>query len=225
VTDTRRPRVVELVGPAGAGKTTLARALPGLVPDVRAGLTLWGLPRPLLLAGALAVMPAVAAAARGRPLRGAAVRQMIRLGALRHALERAAAGGARLIVLDEGPVFALSWLEVFHARDDDPAWRQWRRRALQEWGGRLDVVVRLDAADSVLAHRIRTRAKPHPLKQSPDAEIFHFLACFRRAFDQVIGELAGFGHLRVLELDPGGDPPGGRAARLRDALEEVPSGH
>ena len=87
------------------------------------------------------------------------------------------------------------------------------------------MVVRLDAADSVLAHRIRTRAKPHPLKRSPDAEIFHFLACFRRAFDQVIGELAGFGHIRVLELDPGGDPPGGRAARLRDALEEVPSGY
>jgi hypothetical protein len=218
---------VELVGPAGAGKTTLARALPGLVPDVRAGLTLWGLPRPLLLAGALAVMPAVAAALRGRPLRGAAVSQMIRLGALRYALERAAAGGARLIVLDEGPVFALSWLDVFHARDDDAAWRQWRRRTVEEWAGRLDVVVRLDAADSVLAQRIRTRAKPHPVKHSSDAEIFHFLAGFRRAFDQVIGELAEFGHIRVLDLDPGGDgdPPGGQAAWLRDALEEVPSGH
>jgi hypothetical protein len=168
-------------------------------------------------------MPVVAAASRRRPLRGAAVSQMIRLAALRHALDRAVAAGGRLIVLDEGPVFALTWFDVFHSRDD-AAWRQWRRRAIEEWAGRLHVVARLDAEDRVLAQRIRTRAKPHPVKQSPDGEIFRFLARFRRAFDRVIAELTDAGAVRVISLDPPFDPPDRHAVRLLDALQEVPVG-
>jgi hypothetical protein len=216
-----RPFVVELVGPAGAGKTTLAKVLPHLARDVRSGLNLWGLPRSFLLVGALGVMPTVAAVSRHRPLRGAAIGQMIRLGALRYALDRSAAAGARLIVLDEGPVFALTWLDVFHAREDDPTWRQWRQRTLRDWADRIDAVVRLDAEDRVLAHRIRQRQKPHPVKGSPDEEIFHFLGCFRRAFDRVIGELAATGSVRILELPPDADAPDEHAARLLDALTEV----
>jgi hypothetical protein len=148
---------------------------------------------------------------------------MIRLGALRHALERAATRGVRLIVLDEGPVFALSWLDVFHPRYDDPVWNQWRARTLREWAHRLDAVVRIDADDQVLAQRIRSRAKPHPVKLSPDHEIFHFLRRFRRAFDRVIAELAAAGPVRVLDLASGVELPGERAARLLDSLAEVPS--
>jgi hypothetical protein len=213
-------RVVELVGPAGAGKTTLAKVLPEYAQEVRSGLTLWGLPRPLLVAGALAAMPTIAGATRSRPLRRAAINQMIRLGALRHALERTVAGGARLIVLDEGPVFALSWLDVFHPRYDDPSWNQWRARTLRDWARRLDAVVRLDADDHVLAERIRTRPKPHPVKQSPDDEIFHFIRRFRRAFDRVIAELSVAGPVRILDFTAGG-PPRERAARLLDSLAEV----
>jgi thymidylate kinase len=210
--------VVELVGPAGAGKTTLARALPA---DVRADLTLWGLPTTLLMVGAVAVIPTVAAVARRRrPLRGPAISQMIRLRALRDAVERSAADDVRLVVLDEGPVFALSWLDVFHARDGDPGWARWRRAVIREWASRLDVVVRLDADDGELARRIRTREKPHPIKHCSDGEIFDFLARFRRAFDRVIAELRAAGDVTVLDLAPEADTPGEHAARLLGALQE-----
>jgi thymidylate kinase len=210
--------VVELVGPAGAGKTTLARALPG---DVRADLTLWGLPTALLMVGAVAVIPTVAAVARRGPLRGAAISQMIRLRALRDAVERSAADDVGVVVMDEGPVFALSWLDVFHARDDDPRWARWRQAVIAEWASRLDVVVRLDADDRELARRIRTREKPHPVKHCTDEEIFDFLARFRRAFDRVITELKAAGDVTVLDLAPETDQPGEHAARLLGALEEA----
>jgi thymidylate kinase len=216
-------RVIELVGPAGAGKTTLARALPEYARDIKSGLTLWGLPRPLLLAGAVAAMPTIAGATRTRPLRGAAISQMIRLGALRHALDRSLHNGVRLVVLDEGPVFALSWLDVFHPRYDDPVWNQWRARMLQHWAQRLDVVVRVDDDDDVLAHRIRTRAKAHPVKHSPDQEIFRFLRRFRKAFDRVIAELATAGSVQVIDLAQSRTgAPGDRAMRLLDSLSEAP---
>ena len=49
--------VVELVGPAGAGKTTLAQGVSAVDPTVRAGLSLWGLPRPKLFEAALPLLP------------------------------------------------------------------------------------------------------------------------------------------------------------------------
>ena len=221
MTARRWPRVIELVGPAGAGKTTLARALPSQARDVHAALTLWGLPVTLLMLGAMAVIPTVAAAARRGPLRGAAIGQMIRLRALRDAVERSAADGPALVVLDEGPVFALSWLDVFHARDHDPGWIRWRRRAIAEWARRLDVVVRLDADARELARRIRTRRKPHPIKDRSDREIADFLDRFRRAFDRVIAELRAAGDVTVLDLSPATRTPVEHAVRLLGALEEA----
>ena len=200
-----RAVIVELVGPAGAGKTTLARGVSAVDSTVRSGLSLWGLPRRRLLRSAMALLPTILAASISRsPLRAGELSQMIRLGALFRVVEEESTRH-RVILLDEGPVFALSWLDMFFARNGERVPASWRRGVIADWAGLLDVVVFIDASDITLAQRIRTREKPHVVKNLPDAEIFGFSAGFRRAFERAISELAEVGHIIVdtLRTDTG----------------------
>src|SRR6266545_1629471 len=94
--------VIELVGPAGVGKTTLRRMLAN-----QHGLTprgVWRLPPPLLFKSAVRVLPAsLALWLRGGAL--AETKQIIRLEALYRLIERAHGKVPRAWLLDEGPVF------------------------------------------------------------------------------------------------------------------------
>jgi energy-coupling factor transporter ATP-binding protein EcfA2 len=213
-----RPRLVELVGPAGAGKSTLAAALPAAEPGLSTGPSVWGLPRLDLFRAALSLVPVASAAVlSGHPFRFAEFVQMSRLVALRRVLSRATRGGETVIVLDEGPVFALAWLEVFYAANGARCRNDWRRRARADWAGRLAGVVRLDAEDPALARRIRTRAKPHMVKDLPDTGISDFTARFRVAYDRVIADMATAG-LPVRTLPSTDGAVVDDTVRLRDAI-------
>lgn len=222
-----RAVIVELVGPAGVGKTTLANGVSTTDPTIRVGLSLWGLPRPQLLESALALLPTIVGAALGgrrSRLKWGEMMQMIRLGALRRVVRREAKNH-RIIILDEGPVFALSWLDVFFARNGDRAPAGWRRRVVTDWALLLDVVVFLDASDVTLAERIRTREKDHMVKDLPDEQIYGFSAGFRKAFDRVIAELTKAGHLVVDALSTDRSAPQQTAARLMASLSRRRNGH
>lgn len=228
----RRPEgravIVELAGPAGAGKTTLARRLGAGDRRIRVDLSLWGPAWADAAVSAVGVLPTIVAAAvaawvqGSRPLRWAEIAQMIRVGALRRCVERASQTH-RIIILDEGPVFALSWLDVFFVRTGHPGFAGWRRRTLADWAALLDVVILLDASDPELAHRIRTRAKPHPVKGEPDAKIYGFAAGFRRAFERVIADLVAAGDVTVAALPTDADSQRS-ADRLLATLEEPAHG-
>lgn len=217
--------VVELVGPAGAGKTTLAQGVSAVDPTVLAGLSLWGLPRPKLFEAAVPLLPTfvMSAIRPSRRLQWGEMAQMIRLGALRRVV-RDEARKHRVILLDEGPVFALSWLDFFFARNGDRA-VSWRRRAVADWASLLDVVVFIDASDSTLAQRIRTREKDHMVKDSSDAEIYGFAAGFRKAFDRVIAEIAKAGHLVVDALRTDRGAKDENAQQLMQALAKRRNGN
>jgi len=220
-----RAVVVELVGPAGAGKTTLAKGVTETDATVRSGLSLWGLPRRRLVRSAMALLPTILGASINRtPLRAGELAQMIRLGALRSVVEDEASQH-RVIILDEGPVFALSWLDMFFTRNSDRIPAAWRRRVIAQWATLLDVVVFIDASDITLANRIRTREKPHTVKDLPDAEIFGFSAGFRKAFERAIGELAQAGHIVVDTLKTDTDPVDENTARLMTKLKQRRNGN
>ncbi len=213
-----RPRLVELVGPAGAGKSTLAAQLPARVPGLRNGPSVWGLPRLDLLRAALELLPVTARAAlSGHPFLPAELAQMIRLTGLRGALERQATG-ADVILLDEGPVFALAWLEVFFEANGARQRNEWRRKAREEWAGLLDGVVRVDADDRLIVRRIRSREKPHLIKHSPDDVILGFTQRFRDAFDQVIEQMST-GGLEVRAVPSTDGDVQDDVTRLQDAIE------
>ena len=223
----QRGVVVELVGPAGAGKTTLAQGVSSVDPTVRTGLTLWGLPRPKLLEATIPLIPTFLTSAirPSRRLKWGEMAQMIRLGALRRVVDDEARKH-RVILLDEGPVFALSWLDVYFTRHGNAGEdSSWRRRAIADWAPLLDVVVFIDASDSTLAQRIRTRAQDHIVKDSSDEEIFGFSAGFRRAFDRVIAEISRAGHLVVDALRTDAGPQHETTDRLMTTLKQRRNGH
>jgi len=216
--------LVELVGPAGVGKSTLAEALTDARSDIRGDLSLWGQPRLDLLACAIGLLPfAVLSLFSGRPVRPGELMQMIRLAALRRGIARAARAHPPVILLDEGPLFALAWLEVFYAREGDQRRTRWRDRMLDEWTGKLGGVVRLRARDAVLAERIRWRAKPHLVKDQTNPEIFGFTNRFRVAYDQVLDTVSARG-VPILELRTDDGPIVERTARLDAVLVELRDG-
>ena len=208
------------MGPAGAGKSTLAGHVQQDDSRVHVGLSLWGLPRSRLVRGAIALAPTIVIAAlRKRRLRWREIKQMIRLDALRRVLRRMKSRHP-IILLDEGPVFGISWLDLTFADRGAAAPKRWRRRLLKRWGRLLDAVVLVDASDETLATRIRTRAKAHRIRGESDAAIGRFADGFRRAFDRVLGDLeqSTRGELRVDTIRTDGSL-NRSAARLEAALQ------
>jgi O-antigen/teichoic acid export membrane protein len=192
--------LMELVGPAGAGKSLLAERLRARPDVIRASV--WNLPRALILESVVRSLPVLLRMCyetRGVPR--AELEQIVRLNALRLFVRRRV-GGARLVVLDEGPVFALSWLRVFgHPRIQNGRLDPWWRRTLANWAGVLDRVVLLDAPEPVLVARIRGREKPHDIfERMTDAQILDLIARYRSAFDGVLGALTAGGRPQVLSL-------------------------
>jgi hypothetical protein len=209
----QRAVVVELVGPAGAGKSTLAQGVTAVDATVRSGLSLWGVPRRRLVRSAVALLPTIARAGLHRtPLRAGEMSQMVRLDALRRIVEHEVAEH-RVILLEEGPVFALSWLEVFFSRNGDRVPASWRHRVVHEWANLLDVVVFIDASDIKAAGN--------------DGEIVGFSAGFRRAFERALAELAQAGgdHLVVDTLKTGQAAIDEDTARLMAKLKQRRNGH
>jgi hypothetical protein len=200
------PRLVELAGPAGAGKSATRRAL---IARSQAGNgTIWGLPvLSLLLTGVELIPSFIPLWWQARSPLWEETRHMVRLRTLRRALQR---GGSErnAIVFDEGPIFALARLRGFgHPLMRSEGSEQWWRATLHEWAGLVDMVVVLDAPDGLLAQRIRSRPEDHEVKQASDPEIAAWMARFRQALDWVLARLALENGMTVLRLETSSDAP------------------
>jgi thymidylate kinase len=208
--------VVELAGPAGAGKTTLARALRDADPATSIGLSTGH----LRTVGGLAVMAPTLAAARlsapGRFWSRDEVRSLAYLAAWRAQIQARHEPG--LAVLDHGPVFRLTSLAAFGPPMTDTSVfsRRWNRLAGQ-WGRLLDVVVWLDAPDDVLMSRIDGREQTHRIRGAARAEGETFLTRYRAAYRTTIAVVTREG-ARLVELDTTECPPEQLAATVRAAV-------
>ena len=216
-----RPIVVELAGPAGAGKSTVWWLLTTRARAEHASV--WNLPRSLLVASALRTLPAMTAVVcRSGALPWEDLKQMIRLDALLSHLRRLRSAPHALILMDEGAVLGMSWLRVLGpACFRDGGMNEWWDRTLDAWAPVLDGIVLLDAPDPVLVHRIRTRAKPHPYKNRPEAEINEFSAAYREAFTWVIAGLTARGNPRVVTVESNGAAPLEIAERVLTTFEDA----
>ena len=213
-----RAIVVELVGPAGAGKSAVADVLRSRDATLRASI--WGLPRPSLLWSTVMLLPTfLVLSLAARAVCREELKQMIRLTTLGRVLPRLARG-RRLVVLDEGPVFALAWLRVFGAERllRSAAYERWVQRMLASWARMIDVVVLVDAPDPVLSQRIRARVKPHMVKDQSDQQITAFAARFRTAFASVIPAVTGLNGTMQVSVRADLETPHELAARVLQAV-------
>jgi deoxyadenosine/deoxycytidine kinase len=199
--------VAEIVGPAGAGKSTLTKVLRERDDSLRTGLSVWGLPPTLLCLNAILSLPRFVGLYRSRGrIRRDEVKLIVRLSALHQLLGRESSKNYRTLLLDEGTIFALVKLLAFsdnangNGNGRSNHLDAWTQSLLNRWARRLDAVIWLDAPDEVLAERIRSRGKSHRVKDKSDAEIFAFLARYRESYERVISELNARHGLKVIRF-------------------------
>jgi thymidylate kinase len=87
-----------------------------------------------------------------------------------------------------------------------PGLQPWWNATLRQWALALDIVVWLDASDGDLVERINSRGKRHVVKGIPQPEACEFLARYRSAYEQILGQLTIHGRPTLLRLDTGRAP-------------------
>jgi hypothetical protein len=195
-----RPRIVELVGPAGVGKSAVAEELahrPGVLCT-----SVWQVPLTELAWATVCTIPsATMLVRRARAPLSRELRHIARLRALLNFLDRDDLSRYRVVVLDEGAIYTLAWLHVIgHHVFSDQRTSSWRRYISALWAATLDEVVLLDAPDAVLAHRLRSRAKQHVLSHATDRAITAFTMRYRTAFNATIGAVQHHGRFAVRDF-------------------------
>jgi len=181
-----RLRVVEIVGPAGAGKSTLYQALCGRnglrldnFPDVRRLANL-----PFFLWNGARVIGSL----RGRG--GLSRQELAWMAILRGWPALLQKSDSRVTVLDQGPVYLLTELREFGpvSLQTSAAEALWRDLSAC-WSQTLSLIVWLDADDADLLERIRAREKAHIVKDASDEETLSFLNRYRAAYEHVMADL------------------------------------
>lgn len=198
--------IVELVGPAGAGKTTLSRTLTQHSEKFRIGadielkksenMPLFFRTMPLLLPIFMR---------RGRDGRGFSwdeMKAMVYLKGWHRVFEQQAAYPGAIVLLDHGPVFRLATLYAFGPdRLREEAVQTWWADMFARWAATLDLVIWLDAPNSVLEKRINTRQQRHAVKGKTGLEVDQFLACYRRAYEHILGRLMALKKPMLVQFD------------------------
>jgi len=197
--------IVELVGPAGAGKSSVSGSLVkrdpsvrlGLLPDVRDAASM-----PFFAWNALLLLPSFVRFYRRRTDRFLTPGEMAYLAIIRGWLPRLRKQPG-IVILDQGPVYMLSELlrtgpEALVGGPD----RRWWEATCERWARGLDKVIYLDAPDPALVERALNREQDHGIKEHDGRWAAEFLARSRRTLDQVLAGLRAFRpDLEIVRMD------------------------
>jgi shikimate kinase len=214
------PKRMEIAGVAGAGKSTLARALVDRYAGCRVADSLHTrLPAhwPYVAHSVHGLLPLLAATARSRPvLSWDEIKFAVYVSEWNRYLGREHRPG--LVVLDQGPIFALArllWGQKPVTRSEP--FRAWMSTMMRRWSLELDAIVWLDAPDHVLHERIGTREQRHEAKGKPTREVLELLGTHRQAYRAVLESIARLGRPPVLHFDTSRMSP----LEIADAVDEA----
>jgi len=197
---------MELVGPAGAGKTTLSRVLSRRNATIQVGsdVELRKLKYvPVFLLNIFSLLPIIIRQRRlGRWLTWDEIKSLVYLEGWPVVLRQEATTDDATILLDHGPVFKLATLNEFGPENlKTDGLETWWKNMFKQWASTLNIVIWLDAPDLVLEKRINSRDQRHLVKGKTEAEVIHFLARYRTSYDQVLGKLGAYGGPLLLQFD------------------------
>ncbi len=214
------PRIVEVIGPAGAGKTTLCEMLSRYnesiclsnFPDVRRKTS-----APFFIWNGLKISPALFNLCQHNNQK-LNRREFAWLSILYGwpAVLRSELQDDKIVLLDQGPVYLLTEVSEFGTEflREEKAEKLWRD-LYSRWADSLNMIIWLDAADAELLKRIRSREKEHVVKNESDETTFAFLARYRNAYTRTICKLdANHRGLKILHFDTSQKSPQEIASQL-----------
>lgn len=192
--DKKYPYFVELVGLAGAGKSTLASALVNQLekvvliapPDLHSARDI-----PFFLWNSITMLPTFFGMIRESGWKLPSPHEMalmVMLNGWPRRLKAQPIKECNALLVDQGPISFLGMLE----RIDSP-WRRtstgkkWLKKTFQQWSSVINLVITLDADNAVLLNRIRTRAQIHRLQTATDDDAVQTLELYRKIYPNVIG--------------------------------------
>jgi broad-specificity NMP kinase len=192
----RRPMIIELIGPPGVGKTTLAEAL--LKRDNRIRVDIFPYFRrvqhiPFFVGSFLSLSPTLIHLYRSRNSDWLSRRDIALMTILQgwpRLLGRSGSGSDTIVVLEEGAVCLLAKLQGFgsHLLQTESAGKWWAHMCKQ-WAETLDLVIRLDTPTPTLVKRIRARGLAHEIDELTDAEAARYIAHIRAAQEHILSFL------------------------------------
>ena len=219
-----RPLIVELVGLAGAGKTTVLHAIQQRDETVRPWRRFERLRSlPMSIRHIVALAPTAFELLWTNPRScWPCTKHLLRLRTFHTMLAREATTTHRAIILDEGPVYSLCRLRLFQKASlgNTQLPKGWRS-TLAQGPGNLDVVFWLDAPDPLLAQRIRSRVKTHDVKHVTDREVFGFLERWRCTYREILSQLPAESLVRVVEIDTSEESADHVAGSVLAVLSEI----
>ncbi|MGI0013701.1 MAG: hypothetical protein ACREBU_09710, partial [Nitrososphaera sp.] len=85
---------------------------------------------------------------------------------------------------------------------------QWWRSMFEQWAFTLDILIWLNAPDTILVDRINTRSQRHAVKGKSELKAYTFLNDYRTSLEEVISELISVNSMiRVLHFDSSRENP------------------
>lgn len=187
------PVILELVGPAGAGKTTIRNTLLSNYPQVQFQVHPYFRDRknaPFFITNTLKMLPLLARIAltrAGRHLTLQEIALMVIMHGWSPLLKRRAAQHHGFTLLDQGPVYLMAHLDPQGPpRLHTPAAVAWINHGYQVWANTVNTIIYVDTEDSILIERINTRGKGHGVRGKPEDEARKFLIRSRESLNYAI---------------------------------------
>ena len=206
----QRGSIVEIVGPAGAGKSSLFKALQKIDPRFigEKPPPIWnhsyiqfyirniGRLLPLILH-----LPYRESKAFSRRI----FVYMIYLTGWHDLLNKKAEQIENVMLLDQGPIFMVAYLSMFGPINSQSShFYEWKTQVDYQWAHTLDTIVYLDATNETLISRNRNR-QDHEIKHisgKSNAEAREFLERYRNVYKQIINRFTlNNDQLRVVWID------------------------
>lgn len=192
--------VMEVVGLAGSGKSTIFHALIQQNENIQAGCSL---KKSVYLAFLISIAPMLILTLpyqyrNNRWLSWKEIRVMVYLKATNYILKKQTVNNHNVTILDQGPVFMLTWLRVFVLNSvRSRRLNKWWDDMLNQLSAQLDMIIRLEAPYKILAERIHERKKTHRIKGQSDQDVYELLTRYQISYDHIITRLTRNGGPKV----------------------------
>jgi len=222
----KSPYIVEIIGLAGTGKSTLSGALSQQNKNFLASERL-GFKKPkhrlFFATQAFMLLPTFLRHIRiGRWLTRGDIKKMVYLNGWHRVLKRQGSHHDAIIIVDQGPIFKLATLYRFGPEElKDPGFYYWWDQLFEQWASTLDMVIWLDGIEDVLIERIISRDNWHLVKDLSPQEIRIFLSDYRLAYDYVMSRLISFADIPILRIDTSYQSPEDIMAEVLSSLERT----